>query len=260
MKKITLFILFFLSIFIPAPDTAGQTKPPVQKEIKEGWTFRQVKKAKWYPAKVPGCVHTDLLDNKLIEDPFYRTNEKDLQWIDKTDWEYEATVILDRSFLSYEKVELICEGLDTYADVYINGKRILSADNMFRQWKKECKSSLKPGKNLIRIYFHSPIKKDIPKFNSLPYVLPASNDQSERGGLGKKTVSIFARKAPYHYGWDWGPRFVTSGIWRPILLKAWNSAVIENIQFIQNSVNKDLAEITAKLTVRSNSEKRAELK
>jgi len=223
-----------------------------KKEIKNGWMFRQVDSNKWYPAKVPGCVHTDLLDNALIKDPFYRTNEKDLQWIDKVDWEYETTINLEDSFLKYENIEIVCEGLDTYADVFLNGKKIISADNMFRQWKANCKSFLLPGENKLRIYFHSPIKIDLPKFDSLPYALPASNDQSENGLLGKKQVSIFARKAPYHYGWDWGPRFVTSGIWRPIFLKAWSSATIENIQFIQNSLSKDLAAITAKLTIQSN--------
>ena len=75
---------------------------------------------------------------------------------------------------------------------------------------------------------------------NLGYALPASNDQSENGGLGNQQISIFARKAPYHYGWDWGPRFVTSGIWRPIYLRAWDYFVIENVHFVQNSLTDDL--------------------
>lgn len=252
MKKIILVILLMLIVTNSISSMMEQEKSYSQREIKNGWIFRHAESNKWYPAKVPGCVHTDLLDNALIKDPFYRTNEKELQWIDKTDWEYETTIILEDAFLKYENIELICEGLDTYADVYLNDRKILSADNMFRQWKENCKSYLKSGENKLRIYFHSPIKIDLPKYESLPYSLPATNDQSEIGQLGKKQVSVFARKAPYHYGWDWGPRFVTSGIWRPIFLKAWNSATIENVQFIQNSLSKDLAAITAKLTIRSN--------
>lgn len=252
MEKIFLFISLTLIISNSLNAISEQERSYVKKEIKSGWMFRQADSSKWYPATVPGCVHTDLLDNSLIKDPFYRTNEKDLQWIDKTDWEYESTFNLEDSFLKYENIELICEGLDTYADLYLNGKKILSADNMFRQWKENCKSYLKPGENKLRIYFHSPIKIDLPKFDSLPYTLPASNDQSQTGQMGNKQVSIFARKAPFHYGWDWGPRFVTSGIWRPIFLKAWNSATIESIQFIQNSLSSDLVAITAKLAIRSN--------
>ncbi|MBA4405929.1 beta-mannosidase [bacterium] len=252
MKKIFILISLILIATKSLSAMLEQDRSYVKKEIKSGWMFRQAESSKWYAAKVPGCVHTDLLDNALIKDPFYRTNEKDLQWIDKSDWEYEATIDIEEAFLRYENIELICEGLDTYADLYLNGKKILSADNMFRQWKENCKSYLKPGENKLRIYFHSPIKIDLPKFDSLPYALPASNDQSQTGQMGNKQVSIFARKAPFHYGWDWGPRFVTSGIWRPIFLKAWNSATIESIQFIQNSLSRDLATITAKLTIRSN--------
>ncbi len=252
MKKIILFISLMLIVINSISAMAQEDRSNSQKEIKNGWMFRQADSNKWYPAKVPGCIHTDLLDNALIKDPFYRTNEKDLQWIDKVDWEYETVINLDDSFLKYENIDIVCDGLDTYADVFLNDKKIISADNMFRQWKANCKSFLLPGENKLRIYFHSPIKIDLPKFDSLPYALPASNDQSENGMLGKKQVSIFARKAPYHYGWDWGPRFVTSGIWRPIFLKAWDSATIESIQFIQNSLSKDLAAITAEFTIQSN--------
>ena len=200
----------------------------------------------------PGCVHTDLLKNNLIEDPFYRTNEKKLQWIDKVDWEYQTTFSIDQEFLESQNIALLFKGLDTYADVFLNEQKILSADNMFREWRVNCKTILKPGENSLRILFHSPINTDLPKLEKLGYPLPAINDQSENGELGDKKVSIFARKAPYHYGWDWGPRFVTSGIWRPVVLRAWNYADIHNVQFIQNDVSKDVAAITAKMEINSN--------
>lgn len=92
---------------------------------------------------------------------------------------------------------------------------MLAADNMFRRWRTEVKRLLRPGENTLKVYFHSPIKVDLPKYDSLPYRYEAVNDQSANGGLFDKRVSVFARKAGYHYGWDWGPRLVTSGIWRP---------------------------------------------
>ena len=95
---------------------------PLTFEVKDGWKFKQVDSADWYPATVPGNVHTDLLANKLIEDPFYRLNERKLQWIDKVDWVYETAFTLTPDFSSREHIELDFKGLDTYADVYLNEK------------------------------------------------------------------------------------------------------------------------------------------
>jgi beta-mannosidase len=152
---------------------------------------------------------------------------------------------------SYENLRLVFKGLDTYADVYLNDSKVLSAENMFREWTVECKQFLKPGTNELKIYFHSPVKIDLPKLDKLGYQLPAVNDQSENGVLGDKKISVFARKAGYHYGWDWGPRFVTSGIWRPIYLQAWDNARIENIQIVQKSISKDKAAISAVFEIQS---------
>src|SRR6266403_2734742 len=85
-----------------------------------GWQFREVGKDTWYSASVPGCVHTDLLNNKLIEDPFYRDNEKKLQWIGKTDWEYRSTFNITPETFASKNLELVFEGLDTYADIFLN--------------------------------------------------------------------------------------------------------------------------------------------
>lgn len=178
---------------------------PLRKELNEGWKFKQARLSNWYPATVPGVVHTDLMDNKIIEDPFFRLNERGMQWIDKEDWIYQTTFQLTPEMMGRENIDLIFKGLDTYADVYLNEKKILEANNMFREWKTSIKPDLKPGENVLKIYFHSPIKVDIPKWDALPYQYEAGNDQSENGGVFNKKVSVFARKAGYHYGWDWAP-------------------------------------------------------
>lgn len=85
----------------------------------------------------------------------------------------------------------------------------------------------------------------MPKWEALPYQLESGNDQSENGGLLDRKIGIFARKAGYHYGWDWGPRLVTSGIWRPVYLEAWNDVRIENVQLIQNKVNSGSARLSS---------------
>lgn len=213
------------------------------KNLHEGWKFRQARLADWYPATVPGVVHTDLLQNKIIEDPFFRLNERGLQWIDKEDWVYETCFTLAADMMRKENMELVFEGLDTYADVYLNDECILKADNMFRRWSIPVRQYIREENNILKVYFHSPVKIDVPKWDALPYQYPASNDQSENGGLFNKKISIFARKAGYHYGWDWGPRLVTSGIWRPVYIRAWSDSRINDVFIEQKEVGAGRAVI-----------------
>jgi len=219
----------------------------IKKGINENWQFSQSGKNEWLPAKVPGTVHTDLMTNGKIEDPFYRLNERDVQWIDKTDWEYKTTFFVDGEILRREVAELEFEGLDTYAEVSVNGNTVLNADNMFRTWKADVKKYLKEGDNELHIVLRSPITEGIKKYDAQGFEIPVSdNDLAVIGQVeGNKKVSVYTRKAGYHFGWDWGPRLVTSGIWRPVTLKAWDRAKIENMQIIQNSVTQEKATLTA---------------
>jgi len=215
-------------------------------QINTGWQFREVGKTDWHDATVPGCVHTDLLANKLIDDPFYRDNEKKQQWIDKKDWEYKTTFKIAPQTLERENVELVFEGLDTYAQVFLNEQLMLSVNNMFRTWRVDAKQKLKAGDNTLRIVFRSPVNEILPVMAKLNYQLPAPNDQGEK-------TSPFTRKAPYHYGWDWGPRFVTSGIWRPVSLEAWDRVRINNIQILVKSITPTAADLTANVEVEASS-------
>lgn len=224
---------------------------PVKKELNEGWQFRQGRLKNWYPATVPGTVHTDLMKDGKIDDPFYRLNEREMQWIDKEDWIYRTTFTLPADMKGKAHIDLFFEGLDTYADVSLNSVKVLSADNMFRGWRIPVKKHLKEGENTLEVYFHSPIKQDIPKWDSIPFHYEAGNDQSENGGIFDKKVSVFARKAGYHYGWDWGPRLVTSGIWRPVWLEAWDDARIRNVFIRQKKVTKAQADICGIIEVES---------
>ncbi|HRZ22178.1 MAG TPA: glycoside hydrolase family 2 protein, partial [Bacteroidales bacterium] len=201
------------------------------------------------PATVPGTVHTDLLVNKAIEDPFYRLNERQLQWIDKKDWEYRTAFVMDRTTLARENIDLVFQGLDTYAEVFLNEKQVLQADNMFRTWRISGKDYLKEGTNSLRIRFLSPVNEGLKKLQANGYPLPASNDQSETGGLGDQRVSPFVRKAPYHFGWDWGPRLVTSGIWRPICLEAWDEGRISDLNVRAIKIDPDHADLEVQFSV-----------
>lgn len=221
----------------------------IRQQVLNQWSFKASDEMDWLTATVPGTVHTDLLRHGLISDPFYGTNEHDLQWIDKKDWEYKSSFELPEGWQEMTRIELVFDGLDTYADIYVNEQHVLSADNMFRAWRVDVKEQLTPGNNDIFIKFRSPIMEDLPKLAELGYNLPATNDQSELGGLEEQKVSIFARKAPYHYGWDWGPRFVTSGIWREVRLEGWSAPKISDLFIRQDEVSADQAKLTGVVEV-----------
>ena len=177
-------------------------------ELSYNWQFKNQKEDKWYKATVPGTVHTDLFANKLIPDPFYRDNESKLQWVDKADWEYRTTFSVDEEILAKYYVNMLFEGLDTYADVYLNDELILHADNMFRGWIVNVKNILKRNDNKLVIKFSSAQNKvDSIATSKLPLVLPDNN-------------RVYVRKAQFQFGWDWGPKFVGCGIWKGIKINA----------------------------------------
>lgn len=240
--------LFYLTLIIAGMFAQTIVAQPRQ-YLHEGWTFGQARKANRYEAKVPGVVHTDLMRHGLIDDPYFGLNERKVQWVDKEDWIYETTFRATADINSKEHIDLCFDGLDTYADIYLNDKKIIEADNMFRRWRTEVKSLLVDGDNVLRVYFHSPIKIDMPKWEKLPHLYGASNDQSENGGLFDRKLSVFARKAGYHYGWDWGPRLVTSGIWRSVYLEAWNEVRISDAHIRQREVNSRKASLTEMVEV-----------
>ncbi|MFI3267906.1 MAG: glycoside hydrolase family 2 protein [Rikenellaceae bacterium] len=214
-------------------------------ELSSDWKFAQVGKDEWMPATVPGVVHTDLLANGKIEDPYFSTNEKELQWIEDESWTYKTTFTPSAAQLNAAEVELNFEGLDTYAEVFLNGKKILEADNMFINWKVSVKKDLVEGENSLEIVFASAYRVGLELLKDFPK-LPADNDK----GVDGKTCTV-TRKAQFHYGWDWGPRFVTAGIWKPIYLESFNYSEFDNIHYVQLSQSDAVAEFDAKVTVNS---------
>lgn len=224
----------------------GQAADEAQKIVLDkGWSFSQSGSNKWLPAEVPGTVQQDLLRHDLLPNPFYGTNEKEIQWVENEDWEYKTTFELTPEQLQREGAQLVFEGLDTYADVYLNGSPILKTDNMFVGNAVPVKEVLRAGENRLNIYFHSPIKQTLPQWESNGFNYPADNDHHE------KKLSIFTRKAPYHYGWDWGIRMVTSGVWRPITLELFDVATIEDYHVKQLSLTDSEAKVENRIEVNS---------
>ena len=219
--------------------------------LNDGWEFRQrIEQSSnvqpggvqpvWHAAEVPGVVQTDLLRNKLIPDPFYRSNESTLQWIESADWEYRSTLQATPEALKHGHVELVFEGLDGPAEVYLNDKLILTANNMFREWRVEVKSQLKAGANQLLVVFPSPIVE--------AKKVAAGDSWRQQTQTPEKS---YLRKAAYEYGWDWGPRFVLSGIWRPVKLDVWDDAKISNLHVHQRDVSSEMAHVVVETEITS---------
>jgi len=224
--------------------TQAQIKPTPNAvlTLDHGWQFRQIKTdatdTDWLPATVPGDVHLDLLINKVIPDPFMQENESKLQWIEKASWEYRLNFDVTPALLSRTNLDLVFDGLDAAAQVYMNGTQVLSANNMFRVWRVPVKGKLHAGSNQLRVVFPSPIK--------------AAEDVAATDSWQPKTktdAKTYIRKAAYEYGWDWGPRFVTSGIWKPARIEAWDKVRISDFAIRQRDVSKEVAHLNADVEI-----------
>ncbi len=251
MKKY--FYVFVVMLIISSYLFGQSDGSKIQMEISKGWLFSQAGTDKWYPAFSPGCVHTDLLNNRLIPDPYVGTNEKDLQWIGEKDWIYQTTFDVDKKTLAMKNIELDFKGLDTYADVSLNGTKILSADNMFREWQVDCKNLLKENGNLLSIHFKNVFTENLPKYNNAPYRLQSfdNNDQADI------KINMYSRKAGFHFGWDWGPRLITCGIYKPIFLVAWNDIKLNDVQIIQKDVSSKNAAVYSNMEISSDKNQNA---
>ncbi|MBK1895778.1 beta-mannosidase [Chryseobacterium paridis] len=229
MNKNFLFAFLFIQNFFLA-----QTSERILSA--EKWQFKNSKEQKWLTASVPGTVHLDLMNNKLIPDPFTDENEKKVQWVENEDWDYQTIFKISSKELENQNIDLIFEGLDTFSEIYLNGKLLKKTDNMFRKWEIPVKEYLKLGDNLLQIKFKSSVNTGKELAKKVPFTMPES-------------PRSFVRKAQYQFGWDWGPRLVTAGIWKDVKLNFWNNATIENIKTEQKSLTKQKADLHFQVTV-----------
>jgi beta-mannosidase len=184
------------------------------------------------PASVPGCVHTDLLAAGLIEDPYDDRNEADVQWIGRCDWRYETTFEVSEALLDHDRVDLVCEGLDTVATVELNGAAIGTAENMHHPHRFDARPALAPGENRLAVTFESALRY-------------AEARRDELGALPHVNAHPynFIRKMACNFGWDWGPTLVTAGIWKPIRLEAWSEARIDAVRPLVETATEDEARV-----------------
>jgi len=220
-----------------------------QNELNKNWTFslaessysletvknKQLKSGKQFAASVPGTIHTDLLNNKLIDDPFFSDNELKLGWITECDWVYQTK--FDFYDNTNKKVNLVFEGVDTVGEIYLNDRKLGNTDNMFLTYSFNVKNILKQKNNLLKVIIKSPVryaKQQEEKYGKLPVALNSSR--------------VYIRKAQYSFGWDWGPSFPTSGIWRKVYLRAGSNLIIESLGFSTKKLSKNYAEVEVKVS------------
>ena len=172
------------------------------------------------PATVPGCVHTDLLAAGLIPNPYFGTNEGDLQWIGDSTWEYRCEFDSDPRLFGQEHLELVCHGLDTIASVQLNGAELGRTENMHVVHRFDVRKMLRPGLNRLVIRFFSPVhyaREMERRLGPLPHTMPHLAPWN------------FIRKMACNFGWDWGPVLTTSGIWQPVEIVGWDGARIAGV-------------------------------
>ena len=194
-----------------------------QMNLGGAWRMREADSQTWHSAHVPGSVYADLMADGTMPDPFWRENELDAFECMKKDYVYQRTFTVSEAQLAHAHVELVCEGLDTLAHVSLNGREIAFADNMHITWVWDVKEQLHAGENTLEIRFDSPILYCAKKAEEAP------GWESSDATPGFRHL----RKAHCMFGWDWGPRLPDAGIWRPIFLRTWDTARLENALMLQ---------------------------
>jgi beta-mannosidase len=184
----------------------------------------------WLKVNAPGNIVSDLLSKKIISDPYFGTNEDSIQWIFKQDWTYKSNFQLGKQ----SNQELVFNGLDTYAHIYINDSLILKTDNMFRKWTVDVSFLERKKDHQLKVVFKNVFDKEQDKINELGYELPGGN-------------RVHTRKAGFHYGWDWGAKITTLGIWKEVEINAWNDATIREFDIFQKELSDNYAYLDAKI-------------
>ncbi|SDC68883.1 beta-mannosidase [Williamwhitmania taraxaci] len=208
------------------------------------WTLNRINDTLSVPATIPGTVHTDLWHAGRIPNPLAGCNEARLQWIGEVNWKYTSTVELTKEQINNQNIELVFDGIDTYAEVRLNGQLLEKTENMFRQYRFPAEKLLKVGTNNIEvIIFAGKAKEELQK---QPIFLP-----------GGEWAAI--RKSPYHFGWDWGPRYITAGIWKPAYLEVWDKQKITNLHIETQSVDSQKANLSTIVSIISEKNQKASI-
>lgn len=194
------------------------------------WKMKRIGESDFINALVPGSMYADLLRNEKMEDPFYRENERFAFPLSDFDYEYKKEFVVDEHVLECDNVLLHCRGLDTLAEISINGSFLARTENMHRTFEFDVKKLLATGTNILNIIFRSPTR----------YI----SEQNEKVKLLNPPDAVAGiahlRKAHYMFGWDWGPKLPDMGIWRSISIQAFSTARLDSVYIAQNHFGEEV--------------------
>jgi beta-mannosidase len=197
------------------------------------WDFQESGSEAWYEGQVPGCVQLDLLRLGLVPDPFYRLNEVELHRLEEKEWVYRREFTLKAEDLEHDEIDLVFEGIDTLAEIYLNDSYLGRAENMFIPQYYEVTDLLEEGENRLEVRFLSPLTTIKAMERTSPLQLKSSCESARP----------YIRKAQYSYGWDWGPRIAQVGLWRSVYLEFLDQAVIVDPFCYTEKITGDDAEV-----------------
>ena len=190
--------------------------------LSSGWMFQEPESGRWLAATVPGCIHTDLLRHGVIPDPFCGEREKELAWIGERDWVYRNEF---HALGDGDHLELVAHGLDTLAEVRLDGKSLGKTDNMFVRHTWDLSAIDRKKTHVLEIAFRSVLPEIARRGKGL--------DAREMGWCDPVGGCSQIRKSQCNFGWDWGPRYLTCGIFRPIELHAWSENRFRHVHLAQ---------------------------
>lgn len=249
MKKNILFYTLFLLMVCFSSCTTNHRSIDGKSLFITDWEFQY--QGQWYPAFVPSYIHTDLLDNKLIPDPFFGTNEDSVQWVSDSCWTYRLRFDATEVRTSQHS-EFVFEGVTGYAEFYLNDEPFLNqegnnyTDNSFRTWRFAIPDNLKETDNVLIVKFISAATIIKERSAQLPYQLPDPR--------------AFLRTPPYQGGWDWGPKLVTCGLSKPVYVNQWEDFNIQNLYIRQNSINEEEAHLIVSFHIFSDQNEKVTIK
>ncbi|MDR2010812.1 MAG: hypothetical protein LBQ22_10055 [Bacteroidales bacterium] len=229
-------IIIFLIATVLFSSCIQQQSTRKKINLNDKWVFFYPETGNWYEAEVPGNIHTDLMKHGLISDPFYDTNSGEMSWIADETWRYRRDFTISNEF--YERnLEIVFEGLDTYTDIFLNGKKIGETENMHKKWVFSIADSLKQKENRLEVVIYPSKKINAEKFAEAGIAIPDNR--------------VFTRKAQYQYGWDWAPDFETSGIFKDVYLNSWVKLRMTDVNIEAELITDTVAFMVANIELES---------
>ena len=231
-----LVVASFLMLF----SCAEKRSNPLVQNLNESWNVTTDTLDINMEVDIPSVIIADMYENGLIAHPYQSDIEPQLHWIPQREWVYTMNFDAENDIMKEDVIELVFEGLDTYADVWLNGEHLFYADNMFRTWTSNVADILKEKDNNIKIKFYPFDKVRDSLIETYPLRFPE-----------KYAVM---RKAAYQNGWDWAPRYMNMGIWQPVYLKAWTRSTMNSASIITTAIQDDKADLCFETHIKADKE------